>query len=89
MLQDCREKRAKMIDGLVKIRENFSFDHPEEQINTVSKYCSAAYASNLWDLGSREALMMANAWRTGHKLAWDVPRSFHTYLVHTVLAPRN
>ena len=31
--------------------------------------------------------MLTNAWRTRHKLAWDVPRSCHTYLVQTVLAP--
>ena len=30
---------------------------------------------------------MVNAYRTGHKLAWDVPRSCHTYLVDEVLAP--
>ena len=31
--------------------------------------------------------MFANVWRTGHKLAWDVPRGCHTYLVDEVLAP--
>ena len=31
--------------------------------------------------------MFMNAWRTGHKLAWEVPRSCHTYLVQEVLAP--
>ena len=89
MLQDCREKRAQMIDGSVKIRESFGFAHPSEQILAVAKYCSAAYGSNLWDLGSRESEMMTNAWRTGHKLAWDVPRHCRTFLVQTVLAPQD
>ena len=31
--------------------------------------------------------MFTNARRTGHKIAWDVPRTCHTYLVETVLAP--
>lgn len=31
--------------------------------------------------------MLVSAWRTGHKLAWDVPRNCHTYLVEEVLAP--
>ena len=31
--------------------------------------------------------MFTNAWRTGHKIALDVPRACHTYLVETVLAP--
>ena len=30
--------------------------------------------------------MVVSAWRTGHKLAWDVPRNCHTYLVEDVLA---
>ena len=87
MAQDCREKRAQLIDGSVKIREGFGFAHPAEQITAVDKYCSAVYGSNLWDLGSREAEMLTNAWRTGHKLAWDVPRACRTFLVQSVLAP--
>ena len=31
--------------------------------------------------------MMVNAWRTGHKLAWDVPWGCRTYMVQEVLAP--
>jgi hypothetical protein len=87
MAQDCREKRAQLIDSSVKIREGFGFAHPAEQITAVDKYCSAAYGSNLWDLGSREAVMLTNAWRTGHKLAWEVPRACRTFLVQEVLAP--
>ena len=33
--------------------------------------------------------MFTNAWRTGHKLAWDVPRHCRTFLVQTVLAPED
>ena len=87
MSQDCKEKRAQLIDSSVKIREEFGFAHPAEQITAVAKYCSAAYGSNLWKLDSREAEMFTNAWRTGHKLAWNVPRACRTYLVESVLAP--
>ena len=58
------------------------------RLAAVEKYSTAAYGSNLWDLGSTEASMFTNVWRTGHKLAWDVPRGCHTYLVDEVLAPR-
>ena len=87
MTQDCREKRAQLIDNSVKIREGFSFAHPAEQITAIEKYCTAAYGSNLWNLRSPEAVMLTNAWRTGHKLAWNVPRACRTYLVQSVLAP--
>ena len=85
--QDCREKRAQFIDSSVKIRESFDFAHPADQITCVEKYCSAAYGSNLWDFTTNEAAMYTNAWRTGHKVAWDVPRGCRSYLVDTVLAP--
>ena len=66
---DCLEKRAHFIDASVKIRETFLFDHLTEQIAATKKYCTTAYGSNLWDLGSPAARVMVNAWRTGHKLA--------------------
>ena len=87
MAQDAKEKRAQFIDSSVKIREGFGFAHPAEQITAVQKYCTAVYGSSLWDLGSPEGDRMVNAWRTGHKLAWDVPRGCRTYIVQTVLAP--
>ena len=86
MAQDAKEKRAQFIDCSVKIREGFGFAHPMEQITVVEKYCTAMYGSNLWDLGSPEGGIMVNAWRTGHKLAWDVPRGCRTYMVQEVLA---
>ena len=86
MRQDCREKRAQFIDTSSKIREAFSFAHPTEQMVAVEKYCTSVYGSNLWELSGKEAGMVVSAWRTGHKLAWDVPRNCHTYLVEEVLA---
>ena len=87
MGQDAKEKRAHFIDSSVKIREGFSFAHPEEQITAVQKYYTAMYGSSLWDLGSPEGSRMVNTWGTGHKLAWDVPRACRTYMVQAVLAP--
>ena len=81
------EKSAQFIDSAVKIRESFYFAQPADQITAVEKYCTAAYGSNLWKFSKREATMFTNAHRTGHKIAWDVPRACHTYLVETVLAP--
>ena len=75
---------------LVRTLENLTLTviaHPADQITAVEKYCTAAYGSNLWKLSERELEMFTNAWKTGHKIAWDVPRACHTYLVQTVLAP--
>ena len=87
MTGDCLQKRAQFIDSSVKLREAFHFAHPFEQISATEKYCCSFYNSNLWDLTSDEAEMVFSAWRTGHKLAWDVHRGCRTYLVQAVLAP--
>ena len=49
-------------------------------------YCTAAYESNLWDFTTKEFIMMTNAWTTGHKLEWNMPRACKTYLVQNMLA---
>ena len=41
----------------------------------------------MWKLGEREVVIYTIARKTGHKLAWDVPRACHSYLVQTVLTP--
>ena len=87
MRQDCKEKRASFIDSSVKIRECFNFAHPAEVVKATEIYSTACYGSNLWDHGSKEFDMLINAWRTGIKLAWDVPRNCRTFLVQEVLAP--
>jgi hypothetical protein len=87
MAGDCRQKRAQFIDSSVKLREAFQFAHPHEQILATEKYLTSFYGSNLWNLSSPEAGMVFSAWRTGHKIAWDVHRGCRTYLVQAVLAP--
>ena len=52
MTQDCKEKRAQLIDETVKIRETFGFAHSSDKIFAINKYCGSHYSSNLWDLKS-------------------------------------
>ena len=87
MRKDAQEKRARFIDMSVKIREAFSFAHPEEQLQAVAKYCTDVYGSNLYNFKDAEFEMIAAAWRTGVKLAWGVHRGCRTYLLQQVLAP--
>ena len=84
MLQDCREKWAQMINSSVKIRESFAFAQLEAQILAVTKYCLAAYGSNLREQGGTDDDQCLADW---HKLAWDVSRECRTFLVQNVLAP--
>ena len=87
MRQDAREKRARFIDMSVKIRETFAFAHPAEQLEAVTKYCTAVYGSNLYNFSDHEFEMICSAWRTGVKLAWGVHRGCRSYILQQVLTP--
>ena len=87
MEHDARKKLAQYIDGSVKMRENFYFAHPLEQISAIDKYCSSVYGSVLLDLRGDAASSIYSAWKTGVKLSWGISRSCHMYLLQNVLAP--
>ena len=72
MEDDARRARASFIDAAVKLRECFSFAHPEEIIFATEKYASSFYGSNLWDLQCRTAEMVYASWRTSVKFAWNL-----------------
>ena len=87
MRHDAVEKRAQFINCSVKIRESFSFAHPDEQLQAVDKYCTLVYGSNLYKFNSNEFNMICSAWKTSVKLAWGVHRGCRTYILQQVLAP--
>ena len=49
-------------------------------------YCSDAYGSMIWDLGSNASEQLFKSWNTAVKLLYEVPRSTFTYLVEGHLA---
>ena len=86
---DARQKLARYIDSSVKMRENFFFAHPLDQIDAIEKYCSTVYGSSLMDLSGVTAKSIFSAWKTGVKLCWGISRGCHTYLLQNVLAPHS
>ena len=78
--------RAKFIDKAVTTREMFSFARPAEIFTATATYCSDFYGSNLWDLYGDRAQQCYRAWNTNVKLAWDMPRSTHTWVVDNLLS---
>ena len=86
MEHDANVKRAIFIGESVEVRETFHFASPVEILSALKLYCSSFYGCMLWDLGGEGASQLYNAWSTGIKLAWEVPRATRTYLVQNVLA---
>ena len=83
---DVKIKRASFIDKTTEIRETFSFADPVQVLDAINKYCGDHYGSMLWDLYSDAAGQYYRCWNTCAKLAWNVPRSTHTYFVTCQLA---
>ena len=69
------------INSSTDIRDCFSFAKPDQILRATSLYCGHCYGSMLWDLSSEMAGMFYRSWNTCVKLAWNVPRSTHTYLL--------
>ena len=86
MSYDCRVKRAKFIDTSTDIRETFAFAHPDQILSAINIYAGHLYGAMLWDFSSDICGQVFRSWNTCVKLAWNVPRSTHTYLVDNLLA---
>ena len=82
---DAKCKRAAFIESSTDIREMFSFAYPAQVLSSVSVYSAHFYGSMLWDLTSESAGQVFRSWNTCVKLAWDVPRWTHNYLVDNLL----
>ena len=81
---DAKTKRAKYIESAVQIQETFGFANPPEILQAV---CAGHwYGSMLWDLNGEMAGQICRSWSTSVKMAWDVPRFTHAWLVDNMLA---
>ena len=81
---DCKTKKGQFIGTSTDIRESFSFAHPDQVLNAVNVYASHFYGAMLWDFTSDMSGQFCRSWNTCVKLAWDIPRSTHTYLVENL-----
>ena len=81
MEYDTTVKRAKFINKSTEVRETFFFASPVEVLKAVKIFAGDLYGGNLWKLRGDMAQQAFNAWNTCIKLAWQVPRGTHTYMV--------
>ena len=81
MKKDILVKRAAFIHKNNEINQEFYFSHPDTKIKINSIYNSHFTGSNLWNLFSREAVMVENSWNVSMRLMLDLPRETHRYLI--------
>jgi hypothetical protein len=81
MKTDIMVKRAEYINKNNEILQEFNFIHPDSKIKINSIYKSHFTGSCLWDLFSKEAVMVENTWNVSMRLMLDIPRETHRYLI--------
>ena len=86
---DTRKKRAEYINKNNELLQEFSFSRPKTTIRIHSIYNSHLSGSCLWDLFSKEAVMMENSWNVSMRLMLDLPREAHRYLIETISETRH
>ena len=85
MEKDAEVKRARFIDSAADIADTFGFANPVEILTATKLYACSLYGSMTWNLFGDRAGQLFRSWNTCVKLAWNVPRSTHTYFVSHLL----
>ena len=78
---DIMIKRAQYIAKNNDILQEFNFSHPRTRIELNSIYNSHLSGSCLWDLFSKEAVMLEKTWNVSMRLMLNLPRETHRCLI--------
>ena len=81
MKSDIKMKRADYINKNNEIMQEFNFSHPKSKIKINNIYNSHLTGSCLWDLYSKEAVMLEKTWNVSMRLMLDIPKETHRYLI--------
>ena len=84
MVQDIRIKRATFINKNIDLNQEFDFTHPLTKIKMNLIYNFHFTGSPLWDLFTKEAIMLENTWNTAVRLMFDLPLETHRFLIEPI-----
>ena len=84
MTQDIKVKRANFIDKNITLNQEFHFSHPSTKVKINQIYNLHFTGSVMWDLFSKEAVMLENSWNTSVRVMFDLPMQTHRNLIEPV-----
>ena len=84
MRQDIKVKRANFIGKNIDLNQEFFLSHPLTKIKMNLIYNFHFTGSSLWNLFSREAIMLENSWNTSVRIMFDLPLQTHKYLIEPI-----
>ena len=82
--RDCDIKRGQFIGKVHSLLQELHFASPAFIMKMYFIYCSTFYASSLWNLFGVSCERIYAAWNTACRIAFNVPRTTHRYLIETI-----
>ena len=89
MSHDIKVKRACFINKNIELNQEFGFCHPSAKVRINRIYNLHFTGSVLWDLFSKEAIMLENSWNTSVRVMFDLPMQTHRNLIEPVSQTRH
>ena len=84
MARDITIKRAKLIGKLNSLSQEFHYVSPQVFMKIINIYAVSFHGSGLWDIFSPNCERLYKAWNVAVRLAWNVPRTTHRYLIEGI-----
>ena len=82
--QDIRGKRAQYIQRNNKIMQEFNFAHPSTKMQLNCMHNTHFTGSVIWDLFSRESIMIENTWNVSIRNRFNLHRKTHRYIIEPI-----
>ena len=84
MARDIAIKRAKFKWKLNSLSQEFHYVSPQVFMKILNIYAVSFHGSGLWDTFSPNCERLYKAWNVAVRLAWNVPRTTHRYLIEGI-----
>ena len=84
MARDITAKRGKFIGKLNSLSQEFHYVSPKVFMKILNIYAVSFHGSGLWDIFSPNCERLYKAWNVAVRLAWNVPRTTHRYLIEGI-----
>ena len=84
MKRDITVKRAKFIGKLNSLSQEFHHVSPKVFMKILNIYSVSFHGSGLWDIMSSKCEGLYKAWNVAVRLAFQVPRNTHRYLIEEI-----
>ena len=84
MRQDVKVKRATFINKNIELNQEFWSSHPLTKVKMNLIFNFHFTGSPLWDLFSKEAVMLENSWNMAVKVMFDLPIQTHRFIIEPI-----